>query len=63
MAGVIAHSRATVSSANARVLVTLVIVLLLTTLNKVLAAKDNVIPAWTGAAVTPVTALSEGFLA
>ena len=57
MAGVTAHSRAIVSSANARVLVTLISVLrFLTTMNKFLLPTDDVSPPWTTTAVTAITA-------
>jgi hypothetical protein len=58
MAGVIAHSREIVSSANARVLVTLMSVLLsVTAANKDNASDYNVSPLWTTTAVTAITAL------
>jgi hypothetical protein len=58
MAGVTAHNRAIVSSANARVLVTLMSVLLsLTTINKDIASTyDGSLPL-TATAVTVITAL------
>jgi hypothetical protein len=58
MAGVIAHNKAIVSSANARILVTLISVLLfLTTTNKLLTSSDHVSPPLTTTAVTVITAL------
>ena len=58
MAGVIAHSRAIVSSANARVLVTFMIVLLpLTTRNNDTTSNYNLSSPLTMAAVTEITAL------
>jgi hypothetical protein len=58
MAGVIAHSRAIVSSANARVLVILMIVLLpLTARNKDTTSNYDVSPPLTTTAVTVITAL------
>lgn len=58
MAGVIAHSRAIVSSANARVLVTLMSVLLsVTAVNKDITSDYNVSPLQTTTAVTAITAL------
>ena len=56
MAGVIAQSRAIVSSANARVLVTLMSVLLsLTTINNGQPANYDDSPSWATTAVTPIT--------
>lgn len=58
MAGVIAHSRAIVRSANARVLVTFISVLLsVTAVNKDNTSDDNVSPLQTTTAVTAITAL------
>ncbi len=57
MAGVIAHNKAIVSSANARVLVNLISVLLsLTPMNKVLTSNSDNSPPWTPTAVTAITA-------
>src|SRR5690242_9010874 len=56
MAGVIAHSRAIVSSANARVLVILMSVLLsLTTINNGQPANCDDSPSWATTAVTLIT--------
>jgi hypothetical protein len=58
MAGVIAHNKAIVSSANARILVTLISVLLfLTTTNELLTSSHDVSPPLTTTAVTVITAL------
>ena len=58
MAGVIAHSKAIISSANARILVTFMIVLLpLTTRNNDTPSSDNLSSTLTMSAVTVITAL------
>jgi hypothetical protein len=58
MAGVIAHSRAIVSNANARILVTFISVLLsLTAINRFFNSNHDVSPPWTTIAVTAITAL------
>jgi hypothetical protein len=58
MAGVMAHSRAIVSSANARILVILMSVLLpLTRRNKDITASYDVSPPLTMTAVTAITTL------
>jgi len=58
IAGVIAQSRAIVSSANARILVTLISVLLSpTAVNKDITSDYDVSPSWTTTAVTAITAL------
>ena len=57
MAGVIAHSRAIVRSANARALVTLMSVLLSTAVNKDITCDYDVKPRWRATAVTAITAL------
>jgi hypothetical protein len=60
IAGVIAQSRAIVSSAKARVRVTIIRVLLsLTTMNEVLTFNEYAIPPWTTSAVTAITQLKQ----
>jgi hypothetical protein len=57
MAGVIAHNKAIVSSANARILVTFIRVLLsLTTADKAVTANHDHSPPETTSAVTQITA-------
>ena len=57
MAGVIAHSRAIVNSANARTLVTLISVLRFLISMNVLTIKNNASPTWMATAVTAITVL------